>query len=265
VIILISGLPPQVKVFEMSELVELSNVKHADFHVTKNCQLDFAASQHLLNIRLIEVGQTVCSLPVFLTKDAHHGLWRLSAISSFNLGHNLLVQNNQWLAPYQPTCIQTYPFHLMKSPKDEQSYTIGIEDQNKGFSKSDGNALFEPTGKASLFLGRIKSLLETDIGNDVNTYQFGKLINELRLCKPINLLIRYQDDSTQKITGLSTVDEDKLRNLSPSQLETLNQKGYLTAIHGMLISILQINALIQKNNALTHLPNIKNIKIEVSQ
>lgn len=249
----------------MSTLTELNNVKHAELYVANNCQLDFAATQHLLNIRVTEVGHAVCNLPVFLTKDTQHGLWRLSAISSFNQGHNLLVHNNQWLAPYQPTVVQTYPFHLMTSSDGKQNYTIGIDEKSQAFSKETGEMIFDKSGKASLYLSRIKLLLEADIENDVKTYQFGQLLNELGLCKPINLLIRYQDDSTQKITGLTTIDEDKLQGLSASNLELLSKKGYLTAIHGMLISILQLNALIQKNNAHPQLPNIKNIKIEVSK
>lgn len=249
----------------MSKLTELNNVKHADLYVANHCQLDFAGTQHLLNIRVTEVGQAVCSFPVFFTKDTQQGLWRLSAISSFNLGHNLFVQNNQWLAPYQLTCMQTYPFHLMASPEDKQGYTIGIDEASSAFSKEQGETIFEQSGKASLYLSRIKLLLEADINNDLKTYQFGQLLNELGLCKSINLLVRYEDDSTQKITGLTTIDEDKFQRLSASNLELLNKKGYLSAIQGMLISILQLNALIQKNNAHAHLPNIKNIKIEVSK
>lgn len=249
----------------MSELTELDHTRHRDFHVIENAQIQYSATQHLLNIQVTEIAQMVCNLPVFLTKDPQHGLWRLSALTSFSVGHNLLIQNNRWLSAYQPSYIQTYPFYLMNSPRDENTYTIGIDEQSDVFSTTQGEALFDSNGKGSEFLTRIKTMLEADIQNSINTYQFGKELETLGLCKSINLLLTYADNNTQKITGLVTLDEDKLQSLSAEQLLTLNKKGYLTQIHGMLISLLQINSLIQNNNDNNALPKIKNIKLEVTK
>ncbi len=153
----------------------------------------------------------------------------------------------------------------MNSPRDENTYTIGIDEQSDVFSTTQGEALFDSNGKGSEFLTRIKTMLEADIQNSINTYQFGKELETLGLCKSINLLLTYADNNTQKITGLVTLDEDKLQSLSAEQLLTLNKKGYLTQIHGMLISLLQINSLIQNNNDNNALPKIKNIKLEVTK
>ncbi len=67
----------------MSELTELDHTRHRDFHVIENAQIQYSATQHLLNIQITEIAQMVCNLPVFLTKDPQHGLWRLSALTSF--------------------------------------------------------------------------------------------------------------------------------------------------------------------------------------
>ena len=249
----------------MSELTELDQTRHKDFHVIENAQNQYSAKQHLLNIQVTEIGQMICSLPVFLTKDPQHGLWRLSALTSFSVGHNLLIQNNRWLSAYQPSFIQTYPFYLMNSPREENTYTVGIDERSEVFSTTQGEALFDNKGKGTEFLTRIKAMLEADIQKSINTYQFGKEIESLGLSKSINLLITYADDNTQKITGLVTIDEDKLQSLSAEQLLALNKKGYLTQIHGMLISMLQLNSLIQKNNDNNTLPKIKNIKLEVTK
>lgn len=249
----------------MSELTELDNDRHKDFYVTENSQIIYSATQHLLNIQVTEIGQMICSLPVFLSKDTQHGLWRLSALTSFTLGHNLLVQNHHWLAPYRPSHIQTFPFYLMNTSNNDNNYTIGIDETSNVFSKDNGQALFDRNGNGTEFLNRIKKLLEANIENSINTYKFGKTIDDLGLSKSINLLITYADNTTQKITGLTTIDEDKLQSLSAAQLLELNKKGYLTQIHAMLISLLQLNSLIQKNNDIDTLPTIINIKLEVSK
>lgn len=202
---------------------------------------------------------------VFFTKNIQTGFWNISAVTSFEAEHNLFVENGHWQAAFKSNSMKTFPFYLMNSPKGDNSYTIGINEKSSVFSSSEGEAIFEQSGKASLLLSQVKTLLETDIENSIQTYQFGQALNELGLFKSINILVRYQDDSLQTLQGLYTIDEDKLQRLSAEQLETLNKKGYLTPIHAMLVSIFQLNALIQRNNNIEKLPKIKNIKLEINK
>lgn len=249
----------------MSTLVELSPSLHGDVKIASNSSLLFAAKQHLLSLRVQEVGHAVCNFPVFLTKNIQTGYWNLSAVTSFELGANLFVSNNQWAAIFQPTSMQTYPFYLMNSVIHDGSYTIGIDENSPALSKASGQTLFEKNGKGSLYLARIKSLLEADITNDINTYQFGAFLADLGLCQAINVLVRYQDDSVQTLAGLHTINEDKLNSLSTDELKKLNDNGYLAPIYAMLVSINQLNALIQKNNQYAENKVIKNIKIEINR
>jgi hypothetical protein len=249
----------------MSELIELNSKSHADFKVNINASVNFASKLHLMNLRVSEVGNAVSSMPVFMTKNPHNGEWGISAITSFDGAKNLFVENNQWTATYQPICMQTYPLYLMRSPVKDKSYTVGIDQSNVVFSTVEGDALFDDDNKVTAYLHRKTKLLEADIKNDIQTYEFTKYIDSLQLFKSIDVHVVYENDAVQILKGLHTIDEDKLQILTSEQLFQLNEKGYLSPIHAMLVSIFQLNLLIKKNNADASLASIKNVKLEISR
>lgn len=249
----------------MPELVQLDPVKHGDLQVRKNASVEQAAKQHILNIRAAEIGKAVCSFPVFFVRNNVSGGYVLSSICSFEPEMNLFVEDGQWLADYFPTGLQTFPLVLMADPADEKQATVGIDPENPAFCKEDGIALFEDDDKASVYLSTVTNLLESDIQNDINSFHFVKKIEELGLMRPVNLQVNYHDDSVNTIQGLHTINEERLRALTPEQLESFNQNGYLVSMYAMLTSTFQLNALIKRHNQKgTHKP-IKSIKLETAK
>ena len=249
----------------MSELVELSSTQHQGLKVRVNCGVEVAATQQIVKLRVNEVGRAAGNFPIFFTRSAQDGALVLSALTSFESQQNMFVKDGQWQSTYQPTAIKTFPFFLMRSKSDEKNYTIGIDEKNQVFSKEHGELLFEGNGKASMHLSRAKVLLEADIQNDIHTFQFGKELEQMGLLKSIDLVVQYQDGTNQSITGLITIDEDKINTLSAEQLHGLNQQGYLVQIHALLISIYQLNSIIQKQNSRIDLPKVAQLKIEVAK
>ena len=154
----------------MSELVSLSNDKHKSLKVVSGADIYFAKQQHLLNVRINEVGQAQSNFPVFLTKDPTAGVWCLSAITSFEVGRSLFVVNDQWQASFKPSVMQTFPFFLMESANDDKGYTLGIDEYSSVFSTDQGEPIFDSAGNASILLSQATKALEADIQHDINTY-----------------------------------------------------------------------------------------------
>lgn len=247
----------------MAELTKLSSAEHGSLKVIENAALEVARKQHVVNVRVAEVGKTVSSFPVFATKVPTTGRWALTAVASFVPESNLFAEDDHWSATYLPTCMQTYPLFLMNSEEGENQYTVGIDETSSAFSSETGETLFDDQGKASLYLSRMTALLEADIKNDIQTYQFTDKVNELGLYKSINLVVHSADGSVQTIQGLHTIDEEKLHGLDAQTLEDLNKRGYLAPMHAMLISIFQVNGLIRKHNNVAGSRNIREVKLEV--
>ena len=248
---------------KMPELIELSKETHADLRLLENCALQVAKTQHIINVKVSEVGMAAGCFPLLMTKNSHTGDWALSAITGIELSTNLFIKDDFWEATYLPTGLQTYPFYLMKSGREEGAFTIGIDESNVAFSKEDGVRLFEDSGQASAMLSGITQMLETDMKNEIHTYQFAKMLDEMGLIKAMDVLVHYADGRTNTLTGLYTPDEEKLQALPIEELDKLREKGYLAPIYAMLISIYQFNALILRNNQLDGTAKVKQVQLEI--
>lgn len=249
----------------MSELTELSATKHGSLRVVPIRVMEVMATRHLMSINVNEVAQAVSCFAVLITKVEGSNSWALSAVTGLELANNLFVRGAQWSAIYQPTSMQTYPFHLMKSDQHEGGFTVGIDEQSPVFSESEGEALFESSNTASLYLSGISRSLETNINNNIQTFEFTKKLNALALIKNITVSVEYQDGTVNTVKGLSTIDEDALQALSKDDFDDLRTMGYLAPIYSMMVSVYQLNGLLQRHNAFREGPAVTNIKLEVAK
>ena len=249
----------------MTELIELNKETHRDLRVTTDCTSRFAETQHVLNVRAAEVGKAVSSFPIFFSRNPGTGTWMLSAVASLEQGSNLFVEGDDWTATYKPTFLETYPLFLMRSPHDENSYCVGIDEQSSAFSYEHGERIFNDSGEESLHLSRVKALLEANFENDIQTHLFSQRLEELDLFKSVNINVYYATGNVQTITSLHTIDEDKLKALSPDELHELESKGYLLTVHAILVSIFQLNLLVRKHNKVEGNTQVIQVKVEVAR
>jgi len=249
----------------MTNLIKIDDITHRNLKVDTGCSIFLAEKSHVISLNVTEVGKAVSSFPVFFTKNTHTGNWALSALSSFKQGHSLFVENSVWTATYQPTSVQTYPFYLIQSEEDSEKFSVGFDADNNAFSEQKGEPLFGDDGKPSDFLQKITALLEADIQQGTQSYQFARRLEELDLIKSINIVVTYKDGAIQTLQGLHTLDEEKLKLIDTETLAELNKNGYLTVMHAMLTSIYQLNALIKKQTAREDVQDITQIKLEVSR
>ena len=224
--------------------------------------MQVAQTQHILNIKVPEVGKAISSFPVFFTKMGNSGTWTISALASLEIDKNLFVEDEVWQATYVPVGLQTYPFFLMQSPDDEKKFTVGIEEDNPAFSTEEGEPLFEEKGKAGERLSKATVLLQDDLKSELQTYQFTKRLEELELLSQVDVVVQYTSGTTNSLTGTYTIDEAKLQSLDVEALNELREKGYLAPIYGMLMSIFQLNGLIRRHNAVDGAERIQQVKVE---
>lgn len=256
----------------MSMFVELTAQTHSQTAVVRNAPLRFAARLHMLNIQVTEISKMIGDLPVFFSRNQTNGQWLISALCSFTPGQNLLVQKEQWLASYQPVSMQTYPLSLL-NPKSSQLAIAMDKDVVCLANDANAQALYAADGQASAFLRQQTTMLETGLQYEYLSYQFMNTMTELGLIKELDLHVLQQDGRSQIIKGLATVDEDKLQTLAAEQLYQLQQKGYLLTLHAMLLSITQLNKLIQLHNQRylgqdgleQQLGLLKNVRLELSR
>ena len=52
---------------------ELSSTQHQALKVKHNAGVEYAKTQHLVNLRANEVAKAACDLPIFLARNAQNG------------------------------------------------------------------------------------------------------------------------------------------------------------------------------------------------
>lgn len=249
----------------MTDLIEIDASQHRELKIADGASVAYAASQHLMNIRVTEIDKATSCFPIFFTRNPHSGGWAISAMTSFTPGSNLFVAEQQWDAIYTPVSVQTYPLSLVRSQINPKGYAVALDPVSDAFSLKDGESLFEANGKASLHLARISALLESDARDELLTRQFVLEMQALGFIKPVNVVVRYKDGGIETIKGLHTADEDKLNAIGKERLQDLCSRGYLVPIYAMLLSIYQLNALIKRHNSSANNSAIDKINVEVSR
>jgi hypothetical protein len=81
----------------------------------------------------------------------------------------------------------------------------------------------------------------------------------------MDVLVHHVDESVTTLTGLHTVNEDKLQGLTEQEFENLRGLGYLAPLYGMLMSMYQLNALIRRHNLVQGAKLVKQVTMEVSK
>ncbi|MEL7537713.1 MAG: SapC family protein [Pseudomonadota bacterium] len=239
----------------------LSADQHGSLRIRDDARIEFAARQHVLLIRATEIGLAAAAFPVFLNRHGTSGAWLFSAMTSFIPGSNLFVRDQQWEATYLPTFLQTYPVFLVPREPGSNDLVPAISGEDSAFSTETGTALYDNNGSPSLELTQIEKALRADFEKDKQSRAFAEKLVELELHKAVDIVVSLESGQTQTIRGLHTIDEERLRTLDDATTLDLQQRGYLMAIHAMLVSMGQVNALVQRHAAASD-DRIKNVRIE---
>ena len=233
----------------MSNLVALNKTAHKNLKIDTQKVEEQGAELHMVPVILNEFRKLVVHYPIVFSKGSETGQFMCSALMGFEQGENLFWEKGQWQGVYVPLQISRQPFFLGNNQNNHegQDYVMCINEQSPVIGDS-GEALFDEDGNATAFLQSQQNNLMALLQGEQETQAFVNHLIELKLVTAISLDIKFADETTLKVKGLYTVDEDKLEDLSAEQLQHLQQNGYLSAIYAMIHSTGQIYSLIDKKN-----------------
>ena len=243
----------------MANLVAVQPALHQHLLVLPS-QIDaHATGQNLIPLIPGELSHVATQLPVVLAKNGQTGQFVLAALTGFTAQENLMMVDGQWQGIYLPLQIQRQPFFVGKATPDAADYVVCIDLDSPStlFSAERSGAQQLPAGAETLF--------NTD-GSETAYYREAKLklaqllqgeqqrelllseLLALRLLQPMSLDITFADQSTTRLNGLYTIDEQQLAALPAEHLVRLHQQGLLGAIYAILGSAAQIYGLIARKN-----------------
>jgi hypothetical protein len=112
----------------------------------------------------------------------------------------------------------------------------------------DGQAVFTEEGEPSEFLNTRQQFLSDLANSELLTQQFVKKIVDLGLLEAIEIGLEYTNGQKRNVTGMMSIDEKKLRELDQEVVMELHKNGFMGAIYATMISLGQLNRLVELSN-----------------
>ena len=220
--------------------IPLDKIKHKDLHVKLNGDFSHAKDTHLAAASLREYAQIASCMPIIFIKDPKSNTTHSVAMLGIEQGVNLFMKDGKWSGHMVPLNIQRYPFDVRP---DGDKLGVFI-DENSDLVGKEGEPLFVEEGP-SPFLDNRQKLLSELAYSEMATRDFIQKIEDLGLFDPIVIRAQYVDGQQRNINGMQTISEKRLQELDADTVAELHKTGYLGAIYAILMSLGQLNRLVQ--------------------
>ena len=230
------------------KVVPVNRERHARSKIREITSFGFASNFHIAYLTMHEFARAAAVYPIVFVEDKDKDAFRPVTLLGLDAGENLFVgEAGKWEASYIPAIIRRYPFALANSGTEGQ-FTICIDEGSDLVSLDDkngeGSALFDDKGEPTQVIENVKRYLSELQQMDQITLEFAKTMAELNMFTPLQMRVR-NGDREKNIAGCWVVNEERLNNLSSDKFLELRAKRYLPAIYAQLMSLAQIERLMQ--------------------
>ncbi|WP_434938717.1 SapC family protein [Shewanella sp. HL-SH8] len=223
-----------------NQITLIDHTKHGDLKIIPS-DFSHVADQHIVPVTLHEIARAATEYPIVFVKNSDTGEFQSVAMLGLKPGENLSVKDGKWLGLYIPAVVRDYPLGLILNPDVKDKVWIGIREEAKDVSKTEGQALFEGD-KETPFLESRKKALITHFEEDQATRGILGFLAEKELLVSQTLTVDVAGEK-RNINGLYLIDEQKLNQLSDEDFLELKKRGLLGPIFGHLGSLNQVNRL----------------------
>lgn len=234
----------------MSHFVALNPQQHKTLRVHTDKVAATGANEHLIPVVLSEFNQLIVQYPIVFTKNADTGQFVCSAMLGFEEGENLFWEEDSWRGLYIPAQIERHPFYIgHNDDAEDDKHLVCIDTQSDAVCHDNGVPLFDESGHPTPLMADKQELLALLLEGEVRTQAFIKALSSLDLLTPIALDITLADNTSRKVSGLYTIDEDKLSGLCGETVAMLHENGFLAPAYILLASHAHVYSLIERKNA----------------
>lgn len=221
--------------------IPLDKNKHSALKVKTQHNFEFAKDTHLASATLREFAQVASCMPIVFIKDQASGSFHTIAMLGLEQNSNLYFKDDKWQGHIMPLNIQRFPFDVRP---DGDKLGVFI-DENSALVGDEGEPLFTEDGQPSDFLNNRQQLLGDIANSEMATQRFVKEVVDLNLLDAVQLTVKYANGEQRNVTGLYGINENRLNELDDEKILALRKSGFLGAIYTVMLSLAQINRLVQ--------------------
>lgn len=224
--------------------IPLDKAIHGDLKVKAQHNFEFAKEIHLASASLRDFAQIASCMPLVFIKDQPSGLYHAIAMLGLEQKNNLYY-GDKWLGHVMPLSVQRYPFDVRP---DGDKLGVFI-DEGSDLVGDEGESLFTAEGEMTDYLKNRNELLGEIANGEIATQRFVKRVEELGLLDDVQLNVLYASGESRKVTGLYSISEKRVNELSDEVTLELKKNGYLGAIYTVMLSLAQLNRMVQLSAA----------------
>jgi hypothetical protein len=232
----------------MTRPVLLDNVTHRHLRIhTQRSALLGDARQSVLALPA-EFRQLQSHFPILFQHVEGDVGFQPVALFGLEEGQNVFVTDTGWDAPVVPMALQREPFLIGRTPDDSLQLHIDLDSPRIVRSEEGevGTALFMPHGGFSEYLDHVVQLMESLHGHAQQLPAFIAAIKNHQLLEPVVLDIQKVGGELGRLTGLFTINEERLTALPGDVLSSLAHEGYLLPIYMQIASLAQLPMLAER-------------------
>ncbi len=223
-------------------LVELSRSAHAGLKIRQERIEATAASQHLIPLVASEFRKAAIQYPIVFAKHPETGRFAPYVLMGLAPEENLFWTGTELDVAYVPLNIRRQPFYVGGGG------VLCIDEDSPCLDDAGSQTLLNPDGTDSAYLKSVLAVLGELVAGQTVTEQFVATLLSVDLLAPILLDIVLADGTPLKVQGLYSLDEERFRQLPPSELSRLWSSGHLDLIYAVLLAGGQIFNLIRLKN-----------------
>ena len=163
-------------------------------------------------------------------------------------GQNLFLTDTGWDATVVPMALQREPFLIGRAADDTLQLHIDLDSPRivRPEEGEVGTALFLPHGGFSEYLDQIVALMENLHEQAQQLPAFIEALMRHQLLEPFVLDIEMPGGEQRRLTGLFTINEERLAALPGAALEALAREGHLLPIYMQIASLSQLPLLLER-------------------
>lgn len=236
----------------MSNVVLLDNVEHHDLKI--RAERGEAFGDHINQVLVFpnEFRELQRDYPIFFRQDAE-GAYQAVALLGLDRDENLFLKGTEWDARYIPAVQARGPFSIgLRKPAPGQpdggEPMIRIDLDSSAISKGAGHALFLPQGGFSPYLEHMLGVLRILHTGVAFAGEFFAALQALNLIEPVSLEIKLDDTKQYSVPGVSSINEERFRNLPAADLEKLHRADFLAPCFWVLSSLENVSVLVERKS-----------------
>jgi hypothetical protein len=224
--------------------------RHRHKKVRNTTQFDYAAGFHIAYVTVHEFARAAATYPIVFLEDKPNDGFRPVVLLGLQPGENLFLgADGAWNASYIPAMIRRYPFALSKGT-EENRFVVCVDEASTLLSDTEGAPMFDEKGEPTQVIENVKRYLSELQQMDMLTQQFSRFLLSNNLLTPLNMRVNATAQA-RNITGCYVINEERLNAFSDALFLEVRAKGFLPAMYAHLMSLPQIERLVQLSKAKT--------------